>query len=412
MRVPGDKSISHRTLICGALATGRSRIRRILQSGDVQSTASVLRALGIEIAPLGDETEVIGRGIGGLAHSTSPLDCGNSGTTARLMAGVLAAHPFESRFVGDASLSRRPMGRVARPLRAMGAKVEFDGQRDTFPMTVNGGALQPIEWRNEPASAQVKSAVLFAALCAGIASSVYEPLATRDHTERMLASLGATVRRDGSTVTIDPATSINPLDIEVPGDPSSAAFLVAFGVLRGSARPLAIDHVLLNPLRLGFLDALRRMGANIDVRSSDDVGNEQVGTIEARASALTAVRVEEAEVPSMVDELPLLACVAARAEGESVIRGAAELRVKESDRIRAVVENLRTLGVDADELPDGMRVVGTTKRLRGLVRTEGDHRIAMAFGVLGALPGNDIMVDDPACVAISYPEFWEHLESA
>jgi 3-phosphoshikimate 1-carboxyvinyltransferase len=412
MRVPGDKSISHRTLICGALATGRSRIRRILQSEDIQSTAGVLRSLGVEIAPLGDETEVDGRGIGGLVQSGSALDCGNSGTTARLMAGVVAAHSFASRFVGDASLSRRPMGRVAKPLRAMGARVELGGERDTFPMTVTGGELTAIEWRNEPASAQVKSAILLAALCARISSSVFEPLATRDHTERMLASLGASIRRDGSTVTIDPSSALDPLDIEVPGDPSSAAFLVAFGVLGGSSGALAIDHVLLNPLRLGFLDALRRMGATLDVSVTSEVGNEPVGTIEARSSALRSVRVEAEEVPSMVDELPLLACVAARADGESVIRGAAELRVKESDRIRAVVENLRTLGVEADELPDGMRVGGTNKTLRGLVRTDGDHRIAMAFGVLGALPGNEITVDDPACVGISYPDFWRHLAEA
>ena len=393
-----------------ALATGESRVRGVLESADVHSSAGVLRALGAGIAPLGPALRIHGRGLHGLRAAAAPLDCGNSGTTTRLMAGICAGYEFESVFVGDASLSRRPMRRIARPLEAMGAHVALSG--DALPMTVRGGALRSIDWLNEKASAQVKSAILLAGLVGGVDVMVREPERSRDHSERMLRAAGVavTTRKDGGVV-LAPADALRPLDIDVPGDPSSAAFFAALAVL-ASRGELRIAGVGLNPTRTGFYAALRRMGAALRFEDERDQGGEPVGTIVVRAGAhdLRATVAEGAEIPSMIDELPLLACVAARASGTTEIRGAGELRVKESDRIAAVVANLQTLGANAEELPDGLRVTGSDKPLRGRVITHGDHRLAMAFGILGAIPGNEITIDDPECAIVSFPGFWELLD--
>lgn len=410
-RVPGDKSISHRALMLSALADGRSTVRGILQSADVHSTAGVLGALGAMMPPLGDETLVVtGRGRRGLRAPSTPLDCGNSGTTTRLMAGVCAGHPFESVFIGDASLSRRPMRRIARPLAEMGAEVTLAG--DSLPMSVRGGALRAIDWTSEKASAQIKSAILLAAVVGGVEATVREPERSRDHSERMLRAAGVQVTANGTSVTVAPVESLDPIDIVVPGDPSSAAFFVALAALATNGE-LRLPAVGLNPTRTGFFDALRRMGAAIRVEDERDEGGEPVATLVASASgtSLRATRAGGAEIPTMIDELPLLACVAARAAGTTEITGAAELRVKESDRIATVVANLRTLGVEAEELEDGLRVTGSDRPLRGRIVTHGDHRLAMAFGVLGALPGNEITIDDPSCAVVSFPGFWELLSA-
>ena len=411
VRVPGDKSISHRTLMLAALASGRSRIRGVLESADVHSTAGVLRALGVDVPALGADIAIAGRGLRGLRSASDALDCGNSGTTTRLMAGICAAHPFASRFIGDASLSRRPMRRIARPLEVMGARVELtDGER--LPMTVHGGALRPITWESEKSSAQVKSAILLAGLVAGVPVTVREPERSRDHTERMLRASGATVAvAPDHAVVLHPTESLAPLDVQVPGDPSSAAFVAGLAALARRGE-LTIDGVGLNATRTGFFDALRRMGADVRIEPGADQGGEPVGAITVRGgAALRATTVGGGEVPSMIDELPLLACIAARAEGTTEIRGASELRVKESDRITAVVDNLVALGVEARELPDGLLVTGSDRPMRGRVVTHGDHRLAMAFGVLGALPGNEIAIDDRECAIVSFPGFWTLLES-
>jgi 3-phosphoshikimate 1-carboxyvinyltransferase len=407
IRVPGDKSLSHRALIFSALATGRSRVRDILQSADVHSTAGVLRALGVAVPPLADDIAIDSRGARAMRAPIVDLDCGNSGTTTRLMAGVAAGCAFRSRFVGDASLSKRPMRRVARPLVAMGARVELEAG-DGLPMVIEGGTLRSIAWTSETASAQIKSAILLAGVVGGVDVEVTEPSRSRDHTERMLRSLGARVEIDGTRVRVAAISHLAPLDVRVPADPSSAAFLVALATLSHSA-PIIVPNVCLNPTRIGFFDVLRAMGAVVDVAEGAEQGGEPTGTIRASQSELSAILVNEAQVPSMIDELPLLACVGARAQGTTEVRGAAELRVKESDRIATVVSNLRAVGASADELPDGLVVRGSTAPLRGHVITHGDHRIAMAFGVLGALPGNEIEIDDPACVAVSYPSFWDDL---
>ena len=409
VRVPGDKSISHRALMLSAIAQGRSRIRGILDSADIQSTAGVLRALGASVPALADEIVVDGNGLDGLRATRSDLDCGNSGTTARLMTGVAAACPFASRFVGDASLSRRPMGRVAKPLRAMGAEIEL-AHGDTLPMRVRGGELRPVRWSSDRASAQVKSAVLLAGAVARVEVSIVEPERSRDHTERMLAAQGAGIVVAERTVSLLPVPTLAPLDMKVPGDPSSAAFFAALATLAGGE--LILPGVCINPTRIGFFEVLREMGARVRIDDSRDEGGELVGTYVVGAGSLRGITVGGAAVPAMIDELPLLACVAARADGETRITGASELRVKESDRISAVVGNLRAVGADAEELPDGMVVRGSDHPLRGRVVTHGDHRLAMAFGILAALPGNEILIDDPSCAVVSFPRFWDELRAA
>lgn len=412
LRVPGDKSISHRALMLAVLGHGRSRIRGLLQSADVASTAGVLRALGATIPDLANATiEIEGLGLRGLRAPAGALDCGNSGTTARLMAGVVAGAGITARFEGDASLSARPMRRVAAPLGAMGAHIELPAHGG-LPMTVHGAPLHGVTWRSEVASAQVKSAILLAGLVADVPVEVHEPAASRDHTERMLRARGVDVRTDELAIMLLPGARLDAGDIDVPGDPSSAAFFVGLAAL-GAAAEVVLANVGINPARTGAFHVLRRMG--VTLRYSDEVeqGGEPVATVVANGGALRGklrgTTVVPDEVPSLIDELPLIACVAARAVGETRVTGAAELRVKESDRIRAVVSNLRAIGADADELPDGFVVRGSDRPLAGTVTTHGDHRIAMAFGVLGAVSGNAIAFDDPSCVAVSYPSFWDDL---
>ncbi|HEV8366110.1 MAG TPA: 3-phosphoshikimate 1-carboxyvinyltransferase, partial [Gemmatimonadaceae bacterium] len=329
VRVPGDKSISHRALLLGAIAEGRSTARGILRSGDTESSARVLRALGVDISPLGPETTVDGRGLRGLVRSSEALDCGNSGTTARLLLGILAAQRFTSTLVGDESLSRRPMRRVAEPLRAMGASIEGSAH-DGLPLSITGGELRAITWKTPVASAQIKSAVLLAGLCAGVPVVVDEPHQSRDHTERMLASLGVALRcaarRDGNAwqVTLEPAARLPAFDLDVPGDPSSAAYFAALAAM-ADAGEVVLRGIALNPTRTGFLDVLRRMGASVTIESRPSLG-EPIGDVIVRPRpGLKATTIEPAEVPALIDEIPLLACVAARADGETTIRGASDL---------------------------------------------------------------------------------------
>lgn len=407
LAVPGDKSLSHRALIFAALADGRSRIRGLLDSADVGATARALQACGVQTAPQQTDLVVTGVGHCGLREPPSDVDCANSGTSARLLAGVLAAHPFRSRLTGDASLSRRPMRRVAAPLTAMGATLHCDAG-DGLPMTIDGGDLHGIAWTSDTASAQVKSAVLLAGYCAGVEVSVTEPARSRDHTERMMRAFGAEIVTRGFTASLSPRGSMQAFEMTVPGDPSSAAFFIALAALsaRGAVR---LTNVGLNPTRTGFFELVRQMGAGVQISDEHETGCEPVGTITASPAALRGIAVAPSAIPRAIDELPLIAILGARAQGETTVAGAGELRVKESDRIAAVVANLRAVGAQAEEQPDGFTVKGSDAPLRGTVRTHGDHRIAMAFGVLAALPGNAITIDDPECVAVSYPGFWNDL---
>jgi 3-phosphoshikimate 1-carboxyvinyltransferase len=410
LTVPGDKSISHRSLICSALAEGTSRVRSILQSQDVHSTAGVLRALGVDVPALGEDFEIRGVGLRGLRDPQADLDCGNSGTSTRLLAGVIAGAGVTGRFVGDASLSRRPMRRIAKPLAAMGASVELP-PHGGLPMIVRGAALHDVEWVNETGSAQVKSCIMFAALCGGVEAKVIESPRSRDHTERMLASQGADVWVNDESVLLHPASRLSPLDVAVPGDPSSAAFFAALAALAPGGE-LLLRHVCVNETRTGFLAALKEMGADIALRDQEQLAGEWVADVVVRGGAtLRGVSIGREAIPTLIDELPLVACLAAYAVGETRVTGAGELRVKESDRIAVVVGNLRALGADVDELPDGFVVRGTAPALRGRVVTHADHRMAMAFGILGALPGNAIEIDDRDCVGVSYPTFWDDLSA-
>ncbi len=410
VRVPGDKSISHRALILAALGTGESVIRGILDSDDVASTARVLRAMGVKIPPLADVVRVSGVGLRGLSAPREALDCGNSGTTARLVAGIVSAHPFSARFAGDASLSRRPMKRIAEPLSYMGARFDFE-RGDGLPMTVRGVDLRSIDWDTGGSSAQVKSAILLAGVCAGVEVRVTERAPSRDHTERMLRAMGADVENDGNQICLRPVRRLEPAEFEVPADPSSAAMFVALAAMADDG-DLVLEDVCLNPTRTGFVAAVARMGGDISRESVKEVGGEEIGSLRVRPGTLHSICIGEAEIPALIDELPLLACLAAGCGVELEVTGAAELRVKESDRITTVVDNLLAIGARAEELPDGFRVRGERKALAGTVDPRGDHRIAMAFGVLGAVRGNRVEVRHRDTVAVSYPGFWDDLKKA
>jgi len=416
LRVPGDKSLTQRALILATLAEGQSCLRGLLHGGDAASTAAALGALcgGLPaLPPDGAQVRVRGVGLRGLRVPAGPLDLGNSGTGCRLLLGVLAGSGLDVRVTGDTSLRSRPMARVTDPLSRMGARFTFDEAEGRLPLAVRGAhPLQPLDWPSRVASAQVKSALLLAGITGGAFVMVTEPRQSRDHTERLLAQVGAPVIahavEDGWRVELrDPPERIDALDFTVPGDVSSAAFLLALAALGGTGGELTVEGVGLNPTRSAFLDVLRRMGAVVEVEGDGATdAAEPIGSIHTRPGPLRQTDVGEAEVPRLIDELPLVAVLGARAQGVTRITGAAELRAKESDRIRALAENLRALGVRADELADGLEVEGTDRPLRGRVRTHGDHRIAMAFGVLGALDRNQIEIDDPAAADVSFPGFW------
>lgn len=411
LAVPGDKSISHRAVLLGAIAQGRSEARGFGRSQDTLSTVSAVRALGVHVEEEGDTVRVEGVGLRGLRSPGEPVDCGNAGTLMRLLSGVLAGQDGTFELTGDESLSVRPQERIAEPLRQMGARVSTtDGHA---PLTIEGGELHPIDYALPVASAQVKSCVLLAGLYAeGGPTTVREPLPSRDHTERMLGAAGARVERRASGVSVWPAKSLRPLSIDVPGDFSSAApFLAAATVLPDSE--VRVHGVNLNPTRTGFLSVLERMGARISVYARRDAGGEPVGDIEVASSELVATAVGPGEVPLLIDELPLVAFVAAHARGESRVSGAGELRVKETDRIRALADVLRSVGVRLEEEPDGFRVRGVPSRPPGgaTVDSAGDHRIAMLGALAGLASRDAVEVTGADSVGVSFPGFFDVLES-
>ncbi|MDR7416028.1 MAG: 3-phosphoshikimate 1-carboxyvinyltransferase [Armatimonadota bacterium] len=408
LRPPPDKSISHRAALLGAIASGTTRARRFLVAADTLSTVHCLRALGVEAELQGDTLTVRGRGIRGFRPPEGVLDVGNSGTTIRLLCGLLAQHAFEATLDGDDSIRRRPMDRVIQPLREMGAW--FEARMDRFvPLRVRGGALRPIRYSLPVASAQVKSAILLAGLAAEGKTTVIEPQASRDHTERLLGAMGVPVEEDGQGVSVVGPAQPRAVELAVPGDLSSAAFFLVAAAARPGSE-LVVEDVGLNPTRTGILEVLRAMGAHLGITDLREEGGEPVGTVVVRGGELQGVEIRGEIIPRLIDEIPALAVAAAVAEGETVIRDAAELRVKESDRIRALVSNLRAVGVHAEELPDGLRIRGS--RIRGgVVDSFGDHRIAMAFAVAGLLSEEGVVVRDTACIATSFPEFGRVLRS-
>jgi 3-phosphoshikimate 1-carboxyvinyltransferase len=404
VRVPGDKSIAHRALLLGALASGETTIHGLPSGADVRSTVGAIRTLGASVAESGDTLCVRG-------PATPParcaIDCGNSGTTMRLVAGIAAGGPGQVVLDGDASLRRRPMERVAEPLRAMGAHIETTGGR--APLTVAGRALSAIDWTLSVASAQVKTAILLAGLHARGTTRVREPLASRDHTERMLAHFGVRLGRGPETTALDGGQQLTAAEVPLPGDASSAAFLVVAALLvPGSV--LSLPDVGVNPTRTGFLTILRRMGASIDVEDVREVAGEPRGRLTVRAGALHATALTHEEIPATIDELPVLCVAAALAEGETTIAGAGELRVKESDRI-AALEQLARLGVTVRSTPDGLVIRGSGgRRLRhGRIDSAGDHRIAMAFAVAGLVTEGGVGIDNASCADVSFPGFFAGL---
>ena len=412
LHVPGDKSISHRYAILAALADGTSRITGYAPGADCATTLDCLRALGVDSANTPDDagTPVVviaGVGLGGLAPSTAPLDAGNSGTTFRLLAGVLAAHPFETIMTGDPSLRRRPMRRLVEPLTRMGARVETDEGRP--PMTIHGGPLQGIDYAPPVASAQVKSAVLLAGLHASGTTRVMERASTRDHTERALQSFGVDIERDGRTVAVRGGQRLRAIDLAVPGDLSSAAFwAAAAAALPGS--DVSVTGVGLNPTRSAFLETLRRAGAVIEVTTDTTMNGEPVGTVRIRHGQREPLTVTPDEVPSLIDELPVLAALAAHGGGCEV-SGAEELRGKESDRIAVIVDGLRALGADVEERADGFRVRADVALRGGTVDAAGDHRMAMAFAVAALGAAGPTTVTGAEVVEVSYPGFFDTLET-
>lgn len=405
--VPGDKSLSHRALMLNGFASGRARVRGLLDSEDVASTARCMTALGVTITEDGDSVIVEGRG-GRLVEPADVLDCGNSGTTIRLLTGLLAGQDMLAVLTGDSSLRRRPMARVSRPLAEMGARIDGRDGGGLAPLVVRGGPLINRTFRPAHASAQVKTALLLAGLQGAGTQRIIEPGQSRDHTERMLSAMGATLHRDGLTVSLDGGQHLTACDVDVPGDISSAAFfLVAASILPGSE--LRLTGVGLNPTRSGILDVLWRMGADITVEGAREVCGEPIGDLIVRSAPLHGTTIGGAEIPRLIDELPILAVAAATASGQTTVTDAAELRVKESDRIATTVAMLASFGASISPRPDGFTVDGGAALRPGSVHPRGDHRIAMAGAVAGLLVGCEL--SDPDCMAVSFPGFLSTLSA-
>ena len=412
VRVPGDKSISQRVAMLAALAEGTSRVEGYLNGEDARSTLSAMEQMGAR-AEFRDGALFITGVAGRLRQPDRPLDMGNSGTGTRLLAGIVAGAGIDATMVGDESLSSRPMGRIRRPLEQMGAKIGLTGERGTLPMSIRGGNLKAISYTLPMASAQVKSCVLLAGLFASGTTTVVEPRPTRDHTERLFQRLDIPVRVEGLAVSIDGFGPAGPRfaarDFSIPGDFSSAAFWIVAVAARPGAE-LVLENVGLNPRRTALLDVLRRMGADIETATTVEEG-DPCGTIRVRGAQLGGTVVEGDEIPNLIDELPIIAVAGALAEGHTEIRDAAELRVKESDRIAEMVKNLRRFGVEVEEREDGMLVSGPA-RLKTpdcAIDSRGDHRIAMSMAILNTFSDGGVVIENTACVDTSYPEFWTHM---
>jgi 3-phosphoshikimate 1-carboxyvinyltransferase len=413
IEVPGDKSITHRAIMLGGLARGETLVRGYLPADDCLRTVAAMRALGRVIDTVdagGDRPALrITEGTGSLREAEDVIDCGNSGTSLRLLTGLVAGLPMCTVLTGDASLRRRPMGRVVEPLRAMGALIVGREDGRLAPLAVVGRRLKAGEFRLPVASAQVKSAILLAGLAADGRATVSEPSPSRDHTERMLRAFGVPVRVEGGTVSVDGPAGLTGTTIEVPGDLSSAAFLMA-GALLVPGSELEIGRVGVNPTRTGFLDILKNMGASIKISDAREASGEPMASITVRTSPLRGTAIRGDMVPRAIDEFPILCVLAAFADGETIIDDAAELRVKESDRIHVMAEELGTMGIKVEERPAGMRIVGPQRATGARCSSRGDHRIAMALAVAALRATGPTTIDDVECVGTSFPGFFELLE--
>ncbi|MBC8376650.1 MAG: 3-phosphoshikimate 1-carboxyvinyltransferase [FCB group bacterium] len=408
IRLPGDKSISHRALMFTALSDGLSRLENLNPGADVVTTQRALINCGIHIEEKHGVIHVQGGGLRPFKQPDLGLDCGNSGTTARLMMGLLAAHPIHVQFTGDQSLSKRPMDRVFRPLQQMGANISAN-KRTYLPVMLSGRELWALDYQLPYASAQVKSAILLAGLHAKGQTTVKSPAFSRDHTEQMLKAMGARIKVKGREVTVHQLTKpLKPIDFVIPGDFSAAAFFIAAALLVPDS-DVILRGVGINPTRTAFLKAVKEMGGKLTVANKAKHSGEAIADIRIRASQLKGIQVYPEQIPNLIDELPLIALLATQAEGETVVTGAEELRVKESDRIAAIVTNLSAWGAKIFERPDGFHVEGPTPLKGGKVKTYHDHRIAMTLGVAGLISKSPATLDDPDCVNVSYPGFFDEL---
>lgn len=408
--MPGDKSISHRALMLNAIAEGEAIVSNLGPGADCASTLRCLKALGVDVESRPDGTvRIAGSGLRGLREPGDVLDAGNSGTTTRLLTGLLAGQDFYSVITGDASLRARPMKRVIEPLRQMGGQLWARHGDSLPPMAIRGSNLTGIDYMLPVASAQLKSALLLAALYAGGATTVREPQLSRDHTERMLKSQGADLRVDGRVITLMPGRPLSSVSLDVPGDISSAAFWLVAAVIHPDAE-IVVRDVGINPGRTGILDALKAMGADVEVAPWGERAGEPVADLVARSSVLHSTRIAGELVPRLIDEIPVLAVAAAFADGETTFADAAELRVKETDRVAALVSELARLGADVHELPDGLVVRGGRKLRGTMCQSYGDHRMAMALAVAGLVADGETTIDGSRAADVSYPAFWEELE--
>jgi len=406
-KIPGDKSISHRGLILGALAEGRSEVVDILEGGDVQSTARCLKQLGVHITKNENRTLIDGIGKKGFSKPSGILDCGNSGTTMRVLMGVLAGRTVEAQLTGDHSLVKRPMKRVAIPLQQMGAKFLLT-QENFAPLTVTGAKLHGIDYELKIASAQIKTAILMAAMSAEGVTKITGEIGSRDHTERLLPHFGVKIDVTKDHLSILGGQPMSANRVVVPGDPSTAAFWIGTASMIPNSK-IEMHGISLNPTRTGFLEVLRRMGAKIRTQITEH-HPEPVGSIFVETSELNGVTVTREEIPSLIDEIPLLAVIATQAKGVTIVEGAEELRVKESDRLEAVATNLRSMGVALEVFPDGFRIEGVQKLRGSVLPSFHDHRIAMAFSVAGLVADGETTIEDAECVSISYPGFYKTLK--
>ena len=410
LRVPGDKSISHRAVMLGSLAEGTTEITHFLEGADCLSTIGCFRRMGIRIDKDPRRILVHGKGLHGLAEPSGILDCGNSGTTARLISGILAGQTFASELTGDASIQKRPMGRIIRPLRAMGASIEIIAGNDCAPLRIEGRPLRAIHYNSPVASAQVKSCVLLAGLYADGSTSVTEPALSRNHTELMLRYFGGSVVSSGLTAAVQPEPRLRGGRIDVPGDISSAAYFLAAALLIPGSEVL-LRHVGINPTRDGILRVIRSMGGQVDILDKTVSGGEPAADLLVRSCPLHGTVIEGDLIPTLIDELPVLAVLAAFAEGTTTIRNAEELRVKESDRLSILAESLSAMGADVTETEDGLIIRGG-KPLRGaVIHSHLDHRIAMSFAVAALAAEGETEITEADCVKISYPNFFEDLNS-
>lgn len=409
LQVPGDKSISHRAVMLGSIAEGKTSITGFLDGEDCLSTIAMFQKLGVSIVRQGTNVTVESPGIRRWQTPESPLDAGNSGTTARLMLGILAGSNVTSEMCGDQYLSKRPMKRVTAPLALMGAEIAGAGDGEYLPLTIAGTKLRAIEYDMPVASAQVKSAVLLAGLQAEGVTAVTESVVSRDHTERMLLQFGAELTQDNGTIRLTGGQTLRGTDVAVPGDISSAAFFMAAAAMAPGS-DVTLENVGLNPTRTGILDVLKAMGTKIDILNEQGFEGERCGTVRIQHAPLRAVEISGGLIPRLIDELPVLALLATQAEGTTVIKDAEELRVKETDRIEAVAAELRKLGAAVETTEDGMNITGPSALQGAVLSSYGDHRIGMMAAVASVIAEGSVTIDNPSCIAISYPQFFSDLE--